>query len=73
MPSGAEFDFMENDGLETHLWVGNRSREIEIGGQAFVLYHCPSDAGGISHANLAGRGGKPCTSVSTRSTTFTIP
>jgi hypothetical protein len=31
------------------------------------------DAGGISHANLAGRGGKPCTSASTRSTTFTIP
>jgi hypothetical protein len=37
MPSGAEFDFMKNVGLETHLWVGNRSREIEIGGQALVL------------------------------------
>jgi len=32
---------MENEGLETHLWVGNSAREIEIGGKAFVLYHCP--------------------------------
>jgi hypothetical protein len=32
---------MENEGLETHLWVGNNAREIEIGDKAFVLYHCP--------------------------------
>ena len=31
---------MENEGLETHLWVGNNAREIEIGDKAFVLYHC---------------------------------
>jgi len=31
------------------------------------------DAREILHVNLAGRGGEPCTSVSTRSTTFTIP
>jgi hypothetical protein len=32
---------MENQGLETHQWVGNHSREIEIQGQSLVLYRCP--------------------------------
>jgi hypothetical protein len=32
---------MDNKGLETHLWVGNHAREIEIGDKAFVLFHCP--------------------------------
>jgi hypothetical protein len=32
---------MENEGLETHLWGDNSAREIQIGGKAFVLYHCP--------------------------------
>jgi hypothetical protein len=39
--AGRGVNIMENEGLETHLWVGNRAREIEIGGKAFVLYHCP--------------------------------
>jgi len=38
---GHGVNVMENEGLETHLWVGNSAREIEIGGKAFVLYHCP--------------------------------
>jgi hypothetical protein len=32
---------MHVQGLETHLWVGNHSREIEIQGQPMVLYCCP--------------------------------
>jgi hypothetical protein len=34
-------DRMENQGLETRLWVGNHSREIEIQGQSLILYRCP--------------------------------
>ena len=32
---------VENEGLETHLWVGNHSREITIDGKPIVLYRCP--------------------------------
>jgi hypothetical protein len=32
---------MEDDGLETHLWIGNHSREISIEGEPIVLYRCP--------------------------------
>jgi hypothetical protein len=32
---------MENEGLETHLWIGNHSREIKIAGEPIVLYRCP--------------------------------
>ncbi len=32
---------MEDDGLETHLWIGNHSREIKIAGEPIVLYRCP--------------------------------
>jgi hypothetical protein len=32
---------MHGQGLETHLWVGNHSREIEIQGQSMALYRCP--------------------------------
>src|ERR1700722_17233277 len=32
---------MEREGLETHLWVGNHSREIRIAGEPIILYLCP--------------------------------
>jgi hypothetical protein len=32
---------MEDDGLETHLWIGNHSRQIKIDGEPIVLYRCP--------------------------------
>jgi hypothetical protein len=32
---------MEDQGLQTHLWVGNHSRQIEIDGKLVVLYRCP--------------------------------
>jgi|ERR1700722_15525912 hypothetical protein len=32
---------MEDEGLQTHLWVGNHSRQIEIEGKLIVLYRCP--------------------------------
>ena len=31
----------EKEGLETHLWVGNHSREIKLDGKLIVLYRCP--------------------------------
>ena len=31
----------EKEGLETHLWVGNHSREIKLDGKPIVLYRCP--------------------------------
>jgi hypothetical protein len=32
---------MEDEGLNTHLWVGNHSRQIEIDGKMLVLYRRP--------------------------------
>lgn len=32
---------MEDEGLETHLRVGNHPREIRIDGKPIVLYRCP--------------------------------
>jgi hypothetical protein len=32
---------MEDQGLQTHLWGGSRSRQIEIDGKSIVLYYCP--------------------------------
>ena len=31
----------EKKGLETHLWVGNHSREVKLDGKPIVLYRCP--------------------------------
>jgi hypothetical protein len=32
---------MASQGLESHLWVGNHSREPEIEGNLIVLFRCP--------------------------------
>src|ERR1700735_2739824 len=32
---------MASKGLETHLWVGNNSRDLEIEGKPIVLFRCP--------------------------------
>jgi hypothetical protein len=32
---------MASKGLETHLWVGNHSRDLEIEGKPIVLFRCP--------------------------------
>jgi hypothetical protein len=32
---------MTSQGLETHLWVGNHSRELQIEGNPIVLFRCP--------------------------------
>jgi hypothetical protein len=32
---------MMSQGLETHLWIGNHSRELEIEGKPIVLFRCP--------------------------------
>jgi hypothetical protein len=32
---------MEDEGLGTHLWVGNHSRRLEVGAKPLVLFRCP--------------------------------
>jgi hypothetical protein len=32
---------MEDEGLGTHLWVGNHSRKLEVGAKPLVLFRCP--------------------------------
>ncbi len=32
---------MTSQGLETHLWIGNHSRDLEIEGKPIVLFRCP--------------------------------
>ena len=32
---------MASQGLKTHLWIGNHSRELQIEGKPIVLFRCP--------------------------------
>jgi hypothetical protein len=58
---------MGNEGLVTHLWVGNRARESRLAGK-HSCFTIVRDARAILHASLADRVGEPCTSASTRFT-----
>ena len=59
---------MEDDGLETHLWVGNHSREIRIAGEPIILYRCPICS--RDFARLPGRSNWKAIPVSTFSIMF---
>ena len=45
---------MEDEGLKTHFWVGNHSREIEIDGKPIVLFRCPVCERDLSPASQIG-------------------
>ena len=59
---------MEREGLETHLWLGNHSREIRIAGEPIILYRCPICS--RDFARLPGRSNWKAIPVSTFSIMF---
>ena len=59
---------MEREGLETHLWVRNHSREIRIAGEPIILYRCSICS--RDFARLPGRSNWKAIPVSTFSIMF---
>jgi hypothetical protein len=53
---------MEDEGLGTHLWVGNHSRRLEVGAKPLVLFRCPLCERDFARAPPI-RSGAQCASV----------